>query len=182
MNILSFLNLDIYESLNIGGLVELVNNYLFRIYDETNMVNSLIFSLFMLLLTKAFTSTKTTCRCRFLCYVNILVEIILTRILVKYMSSDYLKISVRLNRSISLFFFIFYLFFSYFKYTNTVSNLSERVTRLECQQQILIMRLYGNIKRSLSGTSIDQICNQNKQLSVPSDNAADLMSEDEGEI
>ena len=34
----------------------------------------------------------------------------------------------------------------------------------------------------LSGTSIDQICNQNKQLSVPSDNAADLMSEDEGEI
>ena len=172
MNFLNFLQLDIYDSLNIGGFVDMVNSYLFRIYDETNIVNSFIFSLFLLLLTKVFTSTKTTCKCRFLCYINILVEAIVSRLIVNHISIEYIKLSVRLNRSTSLFFFIFYLFYSHFTYSDRVNILTARITKLEYEQKFLVDSLYGSLRRSLSNSFI-------KTKPVKSSNPADLISDDE---
>ena len=143
---------------------------MFRINDKTNMVNSLIFSLFMLLLTKALTSTKTTCRCR--CYVYILVEIIITRLIAKYMSSLYLKMSVRLNRTLALCFFLVYLFYSHFTHSDRVNILNERITELEYEHKFLIDRLYGSLRRSFSNSII-----QTKP--VERSNPAHSISEDE---
>ena len=97
---------------------------------------------------------------------------ITTRIVVNRVATEYVKMSVRLNRTLALAFFLVYVFYSHFTYSDRVNILNARITKLEYEQKFLIDSLYGSLRRSLSNSFI-------KTKPVKTSNPADLISDDE---